>query len=821
MDLRNGSRMRYRRWPSICPLVGHPCGNRPECRLTFERIRHESTGSDEADVTDNPDGDLEYDFDDGFDIWTGSDTPDLASENLTPPPIGLEDDLPLLTFNPTKVAGKYPLLWPSAFGDAAGTTAQDDFRRNLKRLVSSTTKTWNFRRLTAPDGSSGWYSPFDLRKLAVAAPAQAVPQLDELFSWMRAGNVLGTDSRRAQYLANLYEYLRRGGGPLYEPIVYRGMIGFTRQPYLTALIREGDKGGALPKGRTRDFDGRFGVKIYNPGGDPLSLAPYILRFRSVVPPGSLLTAGAVLMPALDVPLNDPQLADMSAFQSLFLATDNVAGQGVSFKLPADVLKVGPRVLVELVRNIPGVGEVVFDRIDTSKPTLNGEPFVWPDWDVTDPVLVAVANNGWTNDTGGSVQVSMGARTGMIRPQGDPFSALPQFPAHMTNEFLGQGKWTRNASNLGARGQPYGDVTATNESQVFGAFGPPAVDNTGRPFIFGFPIPLPKRGGIVNPGELGRVLIVGNTVARPITDVFAEASAKARTENFGPSARWAWLNGERSLRFDFYDPAPDPAGKPYANMRMLDWVSAYATASGKDGPFAPVKFGGLAGTDPMPDDTDDDAIDTNGDDRFLPAYREGLINVNTAPRLVLRNLVWPRALRTGNRVTAGKNFDFAEAMYNHVTVQGNAFENLSDVFLWTKSVDPAVSASAWDQFLFDATDLNDYDSPLEQAYPSFEPNQAPYSAAPAWLVHFRNSGYINDMAERDALWAGNSNVLTTRSDVFTVYILVKVVRTTAAGTEDFGESRMCAVLDRTNCDPVGSAGSRHPVLPRVLARQFVE
>ncbi len=54
----------------------------------------------------------------------------------------------------------------------------------------------------------------------------------------------------------------------------------------------------------------------------------------------------------------------------------------------------------------------------------------------------------------------------------------------------------------------------------------------------------------------------------------------------------------------------------------------------------------------------------------------------------------------------------------------------------------------------------------------------------------NDGAIDDLEERDAIFARISNLVTVRSDVFTAYILVRL-------GESGPQKRIIAILDRSN------------------------
>jgi hypothetical protein len=771
-------------------------------------------------ATDNPDGpgDPDRDFDLRADRWMGSDDPATAAALRAaglpdaPPPFHLSDDLALRMFLPQASMNKYLLHWPTTFSpDTAPTVAAGRLRNDLRRMISGVTRSRTVRWMRGPDNDPAsppeLWSMFDLRKLSRLAPSEAAGRLDTLFAWMKGRGILGTDDRRAQFLANLYEYVRAdvpaSADP--DPIVYSGpagltppiapKTGFSRQPFLNEIIREGDT-HYMKKGETRKWSGRFGVELSNPFDTAIDLTKYRLRLESV--PFGPLTATSILQPAVD--FDFPPGATIAPGGFFWAATDGDADA----VLPASCIRMGPRIVISLIRKA-AAGDVVVDRVDTRDPTVDGRGLDFRDWETAaDPVeqvaLIAAANNGWVNMAGIKVHPSRGVRSVIYRPAGET-------PSHIAGEWLGTAVVSANNSYLRGVGQPLGTAGRANPRQAVGTMGPPATAADGSPLVFAFAPPVPRRGPPANLGELTRLWVVGPGPGKTLSEFLAEASAASRNGDYGPGNSWAHVTGDRMLRFDVYDPTPDPSGRPYANARLLDLVSLYLTASGVNGPFEPVRHADAAGATLVAlDDSPEDPADTDADGANRPGYREGLINVNTAPRTVLANLPFPRRMRTGDRVTNGRNVDFAEALRAY-TAAGNVFRDVSDVVLWAKTADPAVAGPAWDVLITTPADPAD--------------------------------DHILEMADRDAVWSTALNSLTTRSDVYTAYIVVKLMRPREGRpVEDLGEARLVAVLDRTVCRPAPrtppAAGPANPAfppgdlpparitkLPRVLARQYYD
>ena len=862
---------------------------------------------DNPDASPGPDPDAVapepgYDFDNNFDLWLGSDAAGSEAAFFATvgapvtPPCGLEDDVALRTFGNDPNSSKYLQLWPTSFRITDVDPAINRVRMDARRVVSSTTRTRTLRWMRGETYGAAdpleLFSPFDLRKLydPALSPADnrtaAPAKLDRLFGWMKNRSILGprndaaADARRAQYLANLFEYMSADPGPVYDPISYRGRIAVTRQPYIISMLREGDT-GAWPPNSMRRFAGRFGIMIHNPFDRPLSLAPYRLRFESVLGVGSPFAASAIAQSPnpLDVDLSTANINGggpiLPAFGTTLISTDNTGGNpnGIrtALQLPNALQAAGPQLIVTLWRNVDVNGvttAIATDRIDSRAALLNGRGLDFRDWDTPGPnttlaELVAIANNGWFNSSQSSEKAAAGVRSAIYRPMGVPTEVNPQYPAHAVAEWIGTTEQPRNSSALGAVGQPPYMTGAYNPGQVLNTLDAnPVLEAAGGRFIFGYSVPVPKRGYLINVGELARVLVVGpvpgptlnDTVTMP--DLLAAASRKSRGEvagTFGAGNSWAWMHGERDIRFDLYDPAPDDLGQPFANSRILDIVSLSHTASGQTGTFEPYRH---TGNPADLDDTAEDAPTLAGNGR--PAYREGLINLNTAPPVVLANLVFPRGLRTEDRVANGANVRFANDFFRYVHAGGNPVRSPSEMFLYSRYVQTRANEgayagnAAYDRFRFATApnalangwdlavnniltgdsalgDSDDWTCPFENDYPSGT-TTAVHNPPPAWVggvnVGYRQIGYVNDFCERDQLWAGNSNVTTVRSDTYTVYVLVKLLRFNTVGgvttVEDAGESRVCAVLDRTVCNPPVPGGpAGRLVLPRVLAQQFTE
>lgn len=359
----------------------------------------------------------------------------------------------------------------------------------------------------------------------------------------------------------------------------------------------------------------------------------------------------------------------------------------------------------------------------------------------------------------------------------------------------------------------------------------------------------------------------------------------------PANRWGHINAERRFKFDIYEGCTFNAGvgmpeSTTGNVRILDLVTLYmgnGIANNALTEFAP--WTGVQA------DTCEDFVPTNIPNTFAAAkarYREGRINANTAPTFVLRCLPWPRQARfvrtDWNGANTGENVRIADALassaaadpgYLNRTIAGGRdpyFARSSDIFRWAQGAQQGNAnfitnswggaGLGWDSrvcaqmpdagFGFSCADgvtflsgmkldphLNGYKHP--QA--GFKTNENVFwrgqnPAAPfEFNVHADELGPLGyyGSALRDSLWALSTNVLSSRSDSYTVYIVVKLYRPTpgipqpltGGEYEDLGEARLVALIDRTNCtvfsDPASTQYGRIDlrVLPRVLARQFNE
>jgi hypothetical protein len=535
------------------------------------------------------------------------------------------------------------------------------------------------------------------------------------------------------------------------------------------------------------------------------------------------------------------------------------------------------------------------------------------------------------------------------------------------------------AGLGFERYTAGRKNAAQDSLVFSQ--PPVITQWNN-FIFGTPFYLPNRGvhpdygcRFVNLGELAHVATVGNGLDHCLTQVVAAASEYIRTSvtpqpgaitgnlqvynapvipaaagfpgdllTYGGGVRnaYVWINFERELKFDIYEGVGMGAnGMPTGdNARMLDLVSLYMGNGGRAGlqaDFLPYQGAsdalvppGGATTGGATADAGDDYRAT-ADGTAVPVlnangrvrYREGKINMNTAPWLALRCLPLSREGRNdvadwtpwySDAATTGLNVWFAESLAGTdgsrpATEQGYLlqtlnqtnpaaaalgidkdpyYKDISDVFLFAQGANPTLAGRmynraglGWDAMMYCGTGgwvytinygfgiqnsfpwvhseyrrmphKSGYHYPTDKRLPV--PTAAQWSMWPAYVnppnpypllptgdpynasvpgsgeqLEIPVRGQCADMSQRDTLWATCSNVVSTRSDVYTVYVLVKLIRPTpgtvqpATGREfeDLGETRLVAIVDRTNVvvDPATGRADL-TTLPRVLGRMIVE
>ena len=166
----------------------------------------------------------------------------------------------------------------------------------------------------------------------------------------------------------------------------------------------------------------------------------------------------------------------------------------------------------------------------------------------------------------------------------------------------------------------------------------------------------------------------------------------------------------------------------------------------------------------------DGIDNNGDGYGIAPNVDpnelkipGRININTAPWYVIAQLPWMRpeiaqaivAYRDKTSVPAGDP--------NYVSRPGEpGFASIGEL----NNVVIGGPDYRMDYYALDPNDLQDF------------PDLTPDDEA------------VNDFEERDVIFARISNLVTVRSDVFTVYILVRI-------GADGPQKRVIAILDRSN------------------------
>lgn len=298
----------------------------------------------------------------------------------------------------------------------------------------------------------------------------------------------------------------------------------------------------------------------------------------------------------------------------------------------------------------------------------------------------------------------------------------------------------------------------------------------------------------SPAEISRLLAVGTVRGRPGGPVTPGGYDYRTPPRYLAQAQFG-LNGNIGAgRIDFF-----PSGGPDTNAgAILDALTCTSLQS--------------------------DFIDNDGDAAGLVdqpgeaaavAYREaGRINVNTAPAAVLRAVPFMNgmdpvnnwdcaagivAFREGRDVPAilppPTVITAPGAGLGGFPVRPRHFRALSD--LLRVRFNPARPLVEVGRFATDASDLPPND--LSIWSPDFDAGSALDDAASC----------ANDIRERDILLARWSNILTTRSDVFTVYIALMDDRGRCVRRSQF-------TIDRSACAAEDSS-PRAPVLPSILGR----
>lgn len=905
-------------------------------------------------------------------------------------PFTIEDDLALRTWNTDPRANKYAHLYRIPFGirNLGGTPSGNPalhYERNFARMVSSVTRERTQRWMRDQNGNTVLQTPFDLRRLLAGSgdyDAAGNPtgllmgKLNLLMSYFNQYGILanpGIDARgtfttpvfqrRAQFLANLCEYIRGWpGGPSPDrpganvvPTAYNfsGTVvyGVCRQPFLTEMARDAGAATLVADGQTRDFsDVQLGVEVYNPFSTPINLSRYQLVFEAVA------GGGVTNLLASPVTIDLAPVGQIEPRGYVWVGTDvtaTVIGVNARLALTAaqinELRRMGPRVVVSLRCLATNNVSLLMDQLDTrleselpggllyrytagsslTDPARATTSVDFGDWDGTgaaDPAAVrALAQAGFVNNTGADVSY-LSRRSGLVRPMAPPYSTTDAYFAASFGEPL-SGVTTNLA--LALRRDPGTGGALSGSPFTPSAINPPqpgVSDNTppirtfaGSDHAFGTEILLANRGvapvhgtRFVNLGELGHVMTIGNGPAVSLTHFCAGASEYARTlpikatgqvavppytrpytlaerpvpypcdRNAG-SNNWWYINFERQIKFDIYEGAqPDPngSGMPFCNnARILDILSLYmgnGTSASTQADFAP-HLG------PQEDTSEDWLPDGGGNPgpERRSAYREGRININTAPSQVVACLPFPRCWHAQTNellfysrfycdgATTGKSVWFSECLagtdaangvgyLNTVLPNGRDpyFANPSDVFLFAQGANPDIAGRffnnfgmGWDASFVEAnnggaeshnyvganlprksTECRVNPHAIGYQYPV---NRNQYVTADLTDTPFGHvvRGFSMDKTMRDEAWATCTNAVSTRSDVFTAYVLIKLIRPTPGRPQpsngnlewqDLGETRMVAIIDRTNCVIDTASGRVDPrTLPRVLGRLMVE
>jgi hypothetical protein len=903
-------------------------------------------------------------------------------------PFTIEDDLALRTWNTDPRANKYAHLYRIPFGirNLGGTPSGNPalhYERNFARMVSSVTRERTQRWMRDQNGNTVLQTPMDLRRLFAGSgdydasgnpTALLMGKLNLLMQYFAQYGILangGIDARgtfttpafqrRAQFLANLCEYMRGwpGGpspdrpGPNIIPTAYNfsGTVvyGVCRQPFLSEIARDAGAATVVRNGQTRSFaDVQLGVELYNPFSTPINLSRYQLVFEPAA------GGGVTTLLASPVTIDLAPVGQIEPRGFVWIGTDVTATViGASARLAptaaqvAELRRMGPRVIVSLRCLASNNVSILMDQMDTrleselpggslyrytagsslTDPTRATTGVDFSDWDgtgATNPAAVrTVAQAGFVNNTGADVAYRS-LRSGIVRPHSRPFTgsdytaAALSDPLTATATNLSLALARSNGTGGALSGSPFTPGALNPAQPVITNTTPPIRSFAGNDYIFGTEILLANRGvaplhgaRFVNLGELAHVMTVGNGPSLSLTHFLAGASEYARTlslkatgqvavppytrpytlserptpapaENTGPN-NWFFINFERQVKYDIYEGAqPDPGGSglPFCNnARILDILSLYmgnGTSAATQADFAPY----LGVQEDSSEDWLPDAAGNPGPERRT-AYREGRININTAPSQVVACLPFPRCWHTmanralintaysGDGATFGKSVWFAECLAGSDAANGVGYLNTvlangrdpyfahpSDVFLFAQGANPDIAGRYFNNFGlgWDAALTIDVSAgaeahitvgsnvpwkPVEARvnphaigyqYPT---NRHTFINGDVSQTPFGNvtRGFCPDKTIRDEAWATCTNAVSTRSDVFTAYVLIKLIRPTPGRPQpsnsnlewqDLGETRMVAIIDRTNC-VIDTATGRVDLraLPRVLGRLVVE
>ncbi len=314
---------------------------------------------------------------------------------------------------------------------------------------------------------------------------------------------------------------------------------------------------------------------------------------------------------------------------------------------------------------------------------------------------------------------------------------------------------------------------------------------------------PNRMAFDSPGDLSRVLAVGSDPNDPnsATPVKLRNAQIYYRDTLGKADPNDWVAAGR-LDFMLHDPnrpidPNDPNGVPTNVFDYFTTIAASTDSIDNDG-------------DGLIDLRDIGANQTESDD--IDYRVPGRININTASEFVLRTVPFFYIDDTGTASdvidVAGGIVTFREArrvpsltsvptLLTTPPPKGDWFRTLGDltrvrtsntVLAWNGSVRNVLDCFGADNE--ELADLPDYDAETG------DPNEA--------------NGIVDDVRERDILLARSANLLTVRSDTYTVYIALIDSVPNPDGSMRY--LRRCQfTLDRVNC-------FRNPVeLPQIIGR----
>ena len=286
-------------------------------------------------------------------------------------------------------------------------------------------------------------------------------------------------------------------------------------------------------------------------------------------------------------------------------------------------------------------------------------------------------------------------------------------------------------------------------------------------------------------------------------------------------------------------ANTPAGWRYRwAMKLPDYLTVQAPW-GDRLPDAPTEYGGGVVT---PNTTGGTVVANTDAER--PVAVQGLVNINTAPVAVLAAVPFLNWVRDTNFTTpyqqwtqdpppatplderivpmddtgAAISLPTVSPIYNRARSKGLSNLDVAEYIVYYRDVDDGTGRphgpfrSIWDLYQVTApTDMNDVDNPLKR-YPLFhsmtkalikargtnglgtgDGDISPYLSSNT----LTGNGVVNDFQKQFLMLNRVSNLITTRSDSFTVYVVVQGWRNAGtANPELVSQQRVGLVVDRS-------------------------